>query len=313
MNQHSIPAVAAARTVHAASGRIEVAHAKGGEETSVEQAIANVAQRTSVDFDFLMAQAQVESAMDPAARASGSSATGLYQFIESTWLETMQRHGPRFGLSDVAAQVADPAQRDAILAMRSDPETAALMAAGLAEDNRAHLAPILGREPRDNELYLAHFLGAGGAGHFVTAMAQDSTQIAAKLFQRPAAANRAVFYEPGGAPRTLEGVMRHLTNRLEQAGTQAARGNDVPRPLLALETASAGAALTTGPMTHSSYTRMRPTMAMRPAVLSPPPSTSRQPMSNLLKTAFDGAEAVASPEAARQIRSAYDQFRAAGL
>lgn len=74
--------------------------------SSVEQAIANAAQRTGVDFDFLLAQARVESAMDPEARARASSATGLYQFIESTWLETMKRHGERFGLGDIAQKIA---------------------------------------------------------------------------------------------------------------------------------------------------------------------------------------------------------------
>jgi soluble lytic murein transglycosylase-like protein len=75
------------------------------ERPSVEQAIATASRSTSVDFDFLVAQARVESSMNPQARARTSSATGLYQFIESTWLDTMKRHGARFGLEEVAAQI----------------------------------------------------------------------------------------------------------------------------------------------------------------------------------------------------------------
>ncbi|HSJ78770.1 MAG TPA: transglycosylase SLT domain-containing protein, partial [Erythrobacter sp.] len=74
--------------------------------TPVEAAIANAAQATSVDFNYLLAQAEVESAMNPAARAGTSSATGLYQFIESTWLETLKKHGDRFGLGAVAGEIA---------------------------------------------------------------------------------------------------------------------------------------------------------------------------------------------------------------
>jgi len=199
-------------------------------QASIEQAIANAAQSTSVDFDFLVAQAQVESAMNPDARAATSSATGLYQFIESTWLDTMKRHGERFGLGDVAGQirmsrggayVPDPSARAAILELRKDPQIASLMAAGLAEDNRSALMPILGRQPEAGELYLAHFLGAGGAGRFLSAMQSNPSQSAASLFRRPAAANRGIFYEPNGSPRSLAGVMEHLDAKMARAMARA--------------------------------------------------------------------------------------------
>jgi hypothetical protein len=144
------------------------------------------------------------------SRARTSSATGLYQFIDDTWLGTVKKHGDRFGLGALAdqialtpsgrARVADPTQRAAILALRNDPEVASLMAAGLAEDNRAHLTPILGRQPDHTELYLAHFLGAGGAGRFLSELQADPGQSAAALFALPAAANRAIFYTPDGSP-----------------------------------------------------------------------------------------------------------------
>ena len=169
--------------------------------------------------------------MDPSAKAPTSSASGLYQFIEATWLNTMKRHGSRFGLGDIAEQigvtrsgsayVANPQQRAAILSLRNDPEIASLMAAGLAEDNRAHLTPILGRQPESRELYLAHFLGAGGAGRFLSAMQSNPAQSAANLFRRPAAANRAVFFEPSGRPRSLAGVMNYLGAKLDRAMASA--------------------------------------------------------------------------------------------
>jgi hypothetical protein len=290
----------------------------------VEAAIARAAQATSVDFNFLLAQAQVESAMDPNARAATSSATGLYQFIDSTWLGTMKRHGPRFGLGDVAEQisltssgdawVADPAQRQAILALRNDPQVAALMAAGLAEDNRAHLMPILGRQPSHAELYLAHFLGAGGAGRFLSELQQDPNQNAAALFARPAAANRAIFYTPDGSPRSLAQVMDVIGGKLDRALERAGDGSgrrfaraDYPQGF------GGGAGFTPSPYLIADEQVFGPGVPpglSQPGLPAPslqPPQ--RPPMSQVLGSTFGGDPAAAPPG----VRRAYDRLRALGL
>ncbi|MEG0819994.1 MAG: transglycosylase SLT domain-containing protein, partial [Brevundimonas sp.] len=56
----------------------------------VEAAIRRASSTTGVDFDFLMKTARRESAMNPSARAGTSSASGLFQFIEQTWLATVK-------------------------------------------------------------------------------------------------------------------------------------------------------------------------------------------------------------------------------
>jgi hypothetical protein len=313
----------AARTHAAARDGRAVRHIAGPRAGSpVEAAIARAAEATSVDFGYLLAQAEVESSMNPEARAGTSSATGLYQFIDSTWLDTVKKHGERFGLGALAAQidvsasgnatVVDPAQRQAILALRSDPQIASLMAAGLAEDNRAHLAPILGREPDHAELYLAHFLGAGGAGRFLSEMQADPTQSAAALFARPAAANRAIFYAPDGSPRSLAGVMDVLAGKLERALDRAGSGETLRFARADYGSARVGG--TTGaasPYLIADEGVFGPgpapalTMAAAPAVSLPP----RVPMSQVLGAAF-GNDPSAAPA---QVRRAYDQLRAFGL
>ncbi len=284
--------------------------------SSVEQAIANAAQRTGVDFDFLLAQARVESAMDPEARARASSATGLYQFIESTWLETMKRHGERFGLGDIAQKIAtskggtafvtDPSQRDAILSLRSDPQIASFMAAGLAEDNRAALTPILGRQPDHGELYLAHFLGAGGAGRFLSAMAADPDQSAAGLFQRPAAANRAIFFEGNGQSRSLGAVMDLLNAKIAKASENPSRSPALTQTPYIVANGAAFAPSNPPTLTFPNLSIASSSSQVAQRVAPP-----IAPMSHVLRSTFGAGSG--NDRSSAQVNQAYSQLKAFGL
>jgi len=187
----------------------------------VQGAIARAAAATGVDFQYLMAQAKLESSFDPEARAATSSAAGLYQFTQGTWLQTLDRHAERHGLGWAGqaiqgGRVDDPSMHSQIMAMRYDPDASAMMAAELANDNRTELTSILGREPDASELYLAHFLGIGGASQFLSALNADPSQSAAAILPKAAAANRSIFYQ-SGAPRTVGGVMEVIRGRVSQA------------------------------------------------------------------------------------------------
>ncbi|WP_241126783.1 transglycosylase SLT domain-containing protein [Novosphingobium terrae] len=178
-------------------------------------AIARAAGASGVDFNYLLAQAKLESSLDPRAQAATSSARGLYQFTNATWLNTLQKHGSMLGLS--GASVADPMARAQMMAMRDDPNASAMMAAGLAGDNQVALTNALGRTPDASELYLAHFLGAEGATKFLSAMAADPTQSAAAINPKAAASNQAIFFAPGGMPRSLGQVMDLLRGKMTRA------------------------------------------------------------------------------------------------
>jgi hypothetical protein len=179
---------------------------------AVRAAIRRAADATGVDFSLLVETARRESALNPSARAGTSSATGLFQFIESTWLDMVRRHGPEHGLGAQATalrQGADAEARREILALRNDPEIAARMAGELARENAGALQAQLGRAPSAGELYAAHVMGPGGAIRLIQA-AERGAPDAAALFPREAAANRGLFYV-NGAPRSAEALLGRLS------------------------------------------------------------------------------------------------------
>jgi hypothetical protein len=186
----------------------------------VRQAIANASQATGMDFGFLLTTAARESSLNPRAEARTSSAAGLFQFLDATWLTTMKRHGAKHGLSGEAAMiemgadgkpyVADPTMRRVILDMRYDPEVSARMAAEFANDNADYLRGRTGMEPQPGDLYAAHFLGAGGAAELLNAARDTPWASAASLFPSAANANRPVFYKDGGVARTVSEVLENL-------------------------------------------------------------------------------------------------------
>src|SRR5690606_5149396 len=148
----------------------------------------------------------------PAAVASTSSAAGLFQFIEQTWLQTVKTSGPALGYGQYAEriertasgryEVADPAERQAILALRKDPVAAAAMAGAFTQNNAALLTERLGRPPTGGELYIAHFLGPSGAVQLISAAEKNPRANAADMFPQAARANRSIFYRGGHAPRS---------------------------------------------------------------------------------------------------------------
>ena len=231
-------------------------HIIGGHRVSdsVLGAVRDASRRTGADFDYMMAKAAQESGFRADARASTSSATGLYQFIETTWLGMVREHGARHGLGNLARQigvgpegnptVTDPATRDRILDLRRDPRLNAVMAGEFANDNKAHLERAVGGEIGATELYLAHFLGADGAEGFLTGLRASPEQPAADLFPAAARANRAVFFDDAGAPRSLRAIHARFGRSMDEAmalSDQTADARSVPAsndPRTAVDTAA---------------------------------------------------------------------------
>ena len=171
--------------------------------------------------------------------------------------------------------------RSEILKLRSDPTANAVMAGAFTKANASALSERLGRSPSEGELYIAHFLGAGGAGRLIALAATNPNAKAADFFPHAAQANSSIFYDRTGAARSLAQVRNVLTARYD-----VARGSQ-DRPTFAAQAATAAAPTST----TSSAGPQRPLRRHRiprasPTPLPPPFQCSRRPISSRSSTDY---------------------------
>jgi hypothetical protein len=201
------------------------------EASAVAGAIRKAADATGASFEYLLATAKVESNFKPHLAAKTSSATGLFQFIEQTWLGIIKQAGQALGLGRYADaisrtssgryQVSDPGLRTEILQLRKDAAANATMAGIFTQRNATDLGRRIGRVPTEGELYIAHFFGSGGASKLINAMGSNPDANAARMFPAAARANRSIFFDRQGQPRSVGGVYAELNRRYQVARTNA--------------------------------------------------------------------------------------------
>ena len=200
----------------------------------VARHIREAAKATGVPFDYLLAQANSESRLDPDAANQRSSAMGLYQFTAGTWLDMLKKHGAEHGLGNYADSivkgkdgkwtVADKDIRKEILDLRKDPRISALMAGEYASDNRKVLEAKLGREASAHDLYLAHYLGAGGALKVLQELGGDEQTTAATILPAAAKANPAEFHHDDGEgeAKSVDDLYASVQSRFRRSMAKAA-------------------------------------------------------------------------------------------
>lgn len=186
----------------------ELPEAKGNGWSNVKDLIIKAAKMVGVDSGLMATMASIESGFRATVKAGTSSATGLYQFISSTWNDMIKRFGPKYGIAP-----GTPA---------TDPRANALMGAEFLKENSEKLQRGLGRAPTDTDLYMAHFLGPAGAIKFLQA---DPNASAAQVMGNDvAAANRSIFFD-GGRARTVAEVYQVMNNKVrghsEKYGAEA--------------------------------------------------------------------------------------------
>lgn len=177
------------------------------------ETIVRAGKVVGADPTLLMAVADKESSFSTSVQAKTSSATGLYQFIEQTWLGVVSEFGVKHGLAAETKLIGkngkqffvlDAAERQRILDLRREPYLSALLAGEMLKRDTLRLEKAMGRHLTGGEIYLIHFLGPDAAQTFIETMEEKPDVKAADLLPRPAQANRPIFYvEAGGETKTL--------------------------------------------------------------------------------------------------------------
>src|SRR5262249_15158014 len=192
-------------------------------------AIRDAARVTGTGFDYLLKTAMRESNFNPKAKSSKSSATGLFQFIDQTWLATVKQSGASLGYGRYADAITrtssgryvvhNASARRAVMNLRYDPSANAVMAGAFTKANAARLTRALGRTPTDGELYIAHVLGQSGAVKLITSAENAPQTDAAHLFPHAARANHSIFFDKQGAVRSSADVYRVLVAKHDGTAT----------------------------------------------------------------------------------------------
>ena len=256
----------------------------------VAGAIKQAAVSTGASFEYLLATAKMESNFNPRATATTSSARGLYQFIDQTWLGTVKEAGAQLGYGQYAAaitrsssglySVGDPSAHAAIMKLRDNPEASSAMAAVLTKSNSFKLTGKIGRRPTDAELYMAHFMGVGGAARLILNAEDNPGASGARLFPKAASANRPIFFDRSGRERSVSEVYSVLTSRYASAAnSQATRSAMASVGEAPTSSAVASAAITSTNAAYlASFPEMRPAQATT-TVASASPVASGEPVS----------------------------------
>lgn len=156
---------------------------------------------------FAKTQAR-ESGGNNYAKNPNSSATGLYQFTDGTWSGLMRKY-PQLGLT--ADGRTDPGQQQRAMQV-------------FTSENKNHLEQN-GIPATPGNLYAAHFLGAGGAAKFISvAMSNPDTPAAAVVGSQVANANRSIFFNKDGSPKTTGQVYAGLTSKYDNRSDMPAQG-----------------------------------------------------------------------------------------
>jgi hypothetical protein len=186
--------------------------------------------------------------------------------------------------------------RAEILKLRNDPTANAVMAGAFTKANADYLATKLGRQPSEGELYIAHFLGAGGAARLISLAAANPNAKASDYFPNAANANSSIFYDRStGRARSLSQVRDVLTARYDVARNDAVRAAQAASAAVTPGTASVARAAG-APLDLAAFAAPAAAATPSPASVAPAKTAAAVPDT----AGMTGAFAAASPTPAAQ-------------
>jgi hypothetical protein len=168
---------------------------------NVTAAIDKAAVDSNTDKETLKTFASLESSNNPNAKSSSSSASGLMQFTNATWKDSVSRHGNKYKLDPNVSP--------------TDPYASSVMAAEYIKTNM-NAARKFKDNPTIVDAYLGHLLGTGGLRKFLSASPEA---LGCNVFPTEARSNIAIFYNKT-KPRTIAEIYQFLTDKVNKASRQ---------------------------------------------------------------------------------------------
>lgn len=200
-NDLPVPEPESKPTVTASDNGIDVIDAGQTQPGDIKQTIAMLSKKAGADPNIMQTFAATESGFNPNAKANTSSASGLFQFTKATWQEQMSKNGRKYGINPNTPP--------------TDVTASSLLASEYVKSNMRLLQGVK-PNPNMTDVYLAHFLGPGGARKFLSA---DPNDLGARVLPDAAKANRSIFYN-GNQPRTVGEIYSLISNKLSRVAGQ---------------------------------------------------------------------------------------------
>lgn len=211
-----------------------------GVAPDVIKTIYKASLRTGVDFELLVLKARMESDFGQFNVAAGSSARGLFQYIEPTWLTLMHRYGAEMGYPHYAEAikfsrglpyVKNKYLKAEILALRHDQDASTLIKAYQVQEETDVIRGLKrGQRVTAADHYISHMLGLSLARELYDLRARNSVFALALLdradMREAAKLNRAFFYD-GKTPLAAVDVYKNFEQRVNREIRSLRRASDI--------------------------------------------------------------------------------------
>lgn len=184
---------------------------ENGFDERLSASIYKASAKTGVDFELMVLKARMESDYGRATIAQHTSARGVFQYIEPTWLTLMRRYGDEIGYGHYAKAIKrakypglpyiegnNPYLKAEILALRHDLDASAMLQAYQVREETDVIKSMKRGRVTATDHYIVHMLGVPLAKEFfkMRAHAPQSSPARSRTpaMREAASLNRAFFY-----------------------------------------------------------------------------------------------------------------------
>ncbi len=188
------------------------------QQTEIIDTLYNSTKDTGVDFELLVITAMIESNFGKNYKSETSSARGVFQYIEPTWLALIKKYGDRIGYKSYADAIIIDKEtklhtiannnillRQETLDLRNNNDVSTMIKSyQIIDENKIIRSFKNGQTPNITDHYITHMLGLTLAKTFYKLYNGKSDIILANVrigtFKEAVRLNKEFFYDSNEAP-----------------------------------------------------------------------------------------------------------------